>query len=48
MSKLYKPDLVDDLLQENPETAERRKRCREVIELMDSALRTIAEVQMVA
>jgi len=47
VSKLYKPELVDELLQENPETADRRKRCREVIELMDSALRTIAEVQMV-
>ena len=45
VADLYKEEVVESLLAENAEVVSRRKRCREVIALLESSIKAINDVQ---
>ena len=45
VARLYKEDLFDELLSENPEIAEARKSCKELISVLRKAQSIINEVR---
>ena len=45
VADLYQESKIDTLLDENPETASRRKRIREVITLLEASQKAIVDVQ---
>jgi len=42
---LYKEELFDELLEENPEIAVRRKRCAEMLDALTKANRVLMELR---
>lgn len=44
LTELYKEDLLQELLQESPETVHRRKECRKMIEALKKADEIVSSV----